>query len=326
VSDWWPDLLGPDHEQHTIALGRDPDGEGYARATLVRRISDITAQAAVLYVHGFSDYFFCTELADFFTERDIAFYAIDLRKCGRALNAGQTPHYASTFELYDAELNAALDIITAECGVPVLVGAHSTGGLITALWLHRIRPDVVVGQFLNSPWFDLQGPAWTRSYGTHIVKAMALAAPKTVLPLPAGDAYGSSLHASKHGEFDFDTDLKPLTGFPVTVGWLAAVRRAQARLHQGLDVAVPSLVMKSGRSRFLKTYSDAADSADLVLDVRQIGKWSGCLGNQVTVVPIDAARHDVFLSLEPVRKEVYSLLDRWVDAVLAGESAQPAVR
>ena len=117
--------------------------------------------------------------------------------------------------------------------------------------------------------------------------------------------YGDSLHRSVNGEWDFDLDLKPLAGFPVTVGWLNAVRRGHARLHRGLDVGVPSLVLRSDKTHYSKTYSDATDRADTVLDVRQIARWAGCLGNEVTSVPIADARHDVFLSLPRPRREAY---------------------
>ena len=58
----------------------------------------------MLYVHGFTDYFFQTELADFLAARGLPFYALDLRKCGRARRPGQTAHYVSDLALYDAEL------------------------------------------------------------------------------------------------------------------------------------------------------------------------------------------------------------------------------
>jgi len=51
--------------QQTFGLGPDPDGEGDLVATLVRRGEpDLSATHAVLLVHGFTDYFFHTELAD----------------------------------------------------------------------------------------------------------------------------------------------------------------------------------------------------------------------------------------------------------------------
>ena len=46
------------------------------------------ASRAVLALHGFTDYFFNTELADHFAARGFAFYALDLRKCGRSRRDG----------------------------------------------------------------------------------------------------------------------------------------------------------------------------------------------------------------------------------------------
>ena len=54
-------------------------------ATLVRLRAAAPTRRAVLYLHGFVDYFFQTHLAEFFTERGYDFYALDLRKYGRSL-------------------------------------------------------------------------------------------------------------------------------------------------------------------------------------------------------------------------------------------------
>ena len=71
VGPWAADLLGDGYEQRVLDLGADPDGEGDVAAVLVRRTSrdGEHVTGAVLYVHGFSDYFFQTDLADFFAER-----------------------------------------------------------------------------------------------------------------------------------------------------------------------------------------------------------------------------------------------------------------
>jgi alpha-beta hydrolase superfamily lysophospholipase len=75
---------------------------------------------------------------------------------------------------------------------------------------------------------------------------------------------------------------------------------------------VPSLVLRSDRTHFAKTYSAQDDRADTVLDVRQIARWAGCLGGETTVVPIPDARHDIFLSGPEVRKNAYARLDTWL--------------
>jgi alpha-beta hydrolase superfamily lysophospholipase len=317
VLDWRPDILAG-YRQHVFELGRDPDGEGDAAAVLVRRepAADTSAQGAVLYVHGFADYFFQTELADFFAERDLAFYALDLRKSGRARRPGQTAHYVSDFAFYDQELELALAAVAeAHPGAPVLVVAHSTGGLITPLWLARragrggLAP--VCGLVLNSPWFDLQGSPVLRGPVTQALRVLGKTNAHVRLKL-SPSPYGGTLHSSGTGEWDFDLELKPLAGFPVTLGWLNAVRRAHAKLHRGLDLGVPSLVLRSDRTHFSRRYSDLSERADLILDVAQIARWAGCLGGETTIVPIEGARHDVFLSLPEVRKRAYAVVDDWL--------------
>jgi alpha-beta hydrolase superfamily lysophospholipase len=317
---WGPDPLGAGYAQQTIELGTDPDGEGAVGAVLVRRPNapQETVTGVALYVHGFADYFFQTELADFMAARGFAFYALDLRKSGRARRPGQTAHYASDLAQYDAELDRALDIVAAEQpGRPVTVVAHSTGGLIVPLWLDRRRRAgrlaPIAGLVLNSPWFDLQGKPVMRGPVTQAVRAAARVRPLKALNLPMG-FYGNTLHVSGTGEWDYDLSLKPSDGFPVTLGWLNAVRRGQARLHRGLDVGVPSLVLRSDKTDFSPKYSDISDRADIVLDVKQIARWAGCLGGETTVVPITDARHDVFLSLPHARRNAYERLSSWLAA------------
>jgi len=317
--DWKPDILGAGFSQHVIDLGADPDGEGTVEAVLVRRDPRPGAadpRGVVLYVHGFSDFFFQTELADFFARRGLAFYALDLRKCGRARRPGHTAHYVSDLALYDAELDRALDIVTtAHQGLPVILAAHSTGGLIIPLWQHRRhqagKNAPVVAAVLNSPWLDLQGDWVQRGPMTQLLRVLAKARPYGTLTVRPG-VYGQTLHVSGTGEWDFDTDLKPLAGFPVAFGWLHAIRRGHARVHRGIEAGVPVLVLRSTRSHFSRTYSDLSDRADLVLDTSQIGRWASSLGSQVTDVPVQDARHDVFLSVPESRERAYAALGEWL--------------
>ncbi|MFR7879827.1 MAG: alpha/beta hydrolase, partial [Butyricimonas paravirosa] len=76
------DILGEGFKRTTLSL-RD-DYEGSVVATLVRRLSDSGNGRAVLYIHGFNDYFFQREMACRFNEQGFHFYALDLRKYGRS--------------------------------------------------------------------------------------------------------------------------------------------------------------------------------------------------------------------------------------------------
>ena len=314
---WTPDVL-EGYEQHVIDLGDDPDEEGRIEAVLVRRPvrADEQVRGVMLHVHGFTDYFFQTGLADFAAAHGLAFYALDLRKCGRARRDGQSAHYISDLALYDVELDAATDIIeAAHPGVPVVLEGHSTGGLITALYLDRRRQagrtSPFAGLVHNSPWYDMQGKPTARGAMTWFMHALSRVQPLRHLDVPSVN-YGATLHVEGSGEWEFDTDWKPLSGFPVIVGWLSAVRKGHAALHRGLDVGVPALVLRSDATHWSRTHTERSHRADMVLDVRQIARWAGCLGTKTWVVPIPEARHDVFLSLQAPREQAYAVLADWL--------------
>jgi alpha-beta hydrolase superfamily lysophospholipase len=322
----------PGYWQQTFQLGPDPDGEGHLVATLVRRgEADPSAKHAVLLVHGFTDYFFNTDQADHAAARGCAVYALDLNKCGRSWREGQTPHFTTALARYDDELERALDVIARESPkAAILVNGHSTGGLVVALWLDRVRRrgDTarrhIAGLVLNSPWLDLQGPAILRAAPTGaVIGAISRVRKTRVLRSPTEGGYGATLHREYGGEFDYNLAWKPIGGFPVTFGWLHAIRRAHARLHRGLDVGVPNLILRSDRSVREARDPDKIQRGDAVLDVRQIARWAGCIGNHSTIVPIADAKHDVFLSVPESRQAAYRALDQWLDWYLAETTDAP---
>lgn len=317
VTGWEPDVL-PGYWQQPLALGADPDGEGDLVATLILRGEPPHGRRpdrAVLLVHGYTDYFFHTELADHFAGRGFACYALDLPKCGRSRRDGQTPHFTSNLTHYDAALEAALETIGA---ADVLMYGHSAGGLIVSLWLDRLRrrsaTGPISGLVLNSPFFDLHGPAILRTPPTSAALiALARFRRMQVVRRPTTGGYGTTLHRDFAGEFDYNLDWKPVGGFPVTFGWINAIRRGQKRLHRGLDVGVPSLILRSDRSVTEAGDPDLIQRGDAVLDVAQIARWAGCVGDRLTVVPITDAKHDVFLSVAEPKATAYHELDTWLD-------------
>ena len=72
------DILGENYQQLILDFADDYDGK--VIATLVRKKAAQATKKAVLYIHGFSDYFFQTEMAEQFNQHGYDFYALDLRK------------------------------------------------------------------------------------------------------------------------------------------------------------------------------------------------------------------------------------------------------
>ena len=313
------DVLGTPYTRETIAL--PDDAEGAVVATIVRRPAQLPKDAkrplgAVLHVHGFCDYFFQTETAEFFASAGYDFYAIDLRKYGRSLLPHQTPNFCLDLAEYYSELDEAVRLIRDRDGHErVVVSAHSTGGLIASLWAadrHADDATVADALVLNSPWLDLQGSFLLRTAGTEAINRLGQRRPYAVVPRTVTGVYAETLHRDFRGEWDFDLTWKPLESFPVRAGWLRAVRMGHRRVHKGIDVGAPVLTLCSSTSLVSQSWSEQAHTADTVLDVRQIAKWSHQLGPRVTVVRVQDALHDVLCSRKDVRELAFGEISRWL--------------
>lgn len=326
-----PDILGAPYTAETIDLGRD--AEGPLVATLVHRPADISGadatthlpssaqgqdgagKPAVLYLHGFVDYFFQKDLGDWWAERGHDFYALDLRKYGRSLRPGQTPNYTENLNDYFDDLTAAWQLITGRDGHrQVILMAHSTGGLIAPLWASHTNPPELAAVVLNSPWLDHFNNPLERALMTGAVTALARLKPRTIVQKEQEDAYARSLHADHAGAWQFNTDWKTLNFPPIYAGWLAAIRRAQKQLQAGLNIPAPVLVLTSARSGKLTHPTDRHDF-DAVLNVHGIRRWATSLGPHVTSRVIDGGTHDLVLSPDPARTATYQAIGEFIDSL-----------
>lgn len=308
------DILGEPWVAETIPL--DDDFEGEVVATLVSRRRDAPTEQAMLHVHGFSDYFFHTEYAEWWLDRGHDAYGLDLRKYGRSIRPHQSATYVADLEEYFAELDAAWERITVRDGhTRVVVSGHSTGGLVVALWADARQPAELAGLLLNSPWLDLQGrPALRTPVAGLVIDQVGRRQPMRSLPREVKGHYGRSLHRDHEGEWDFDLTWKPVESFPVRFGWLRAIRRGHARVQAGLSVAAPVLVLSSDRSSSPAAMDEDVFSTDIVLDVRQIRRWATAIGRHVTYAAVPGAVHDVVLSRPEPRTRAYEEIRLWLDA------------
>ncbi|GAA1464739.1 alpha/beta hydrolase [Microbacterium thalassium] len=324
AGDWTPDILGDGFEQRTLAL--EDDDQGPVVATLVRSIPSWfeslgrpLADVDVLYVHGWSDYFFQVELAAFWTGLGARFHALDLRRYGRSLRDGQTPGYVSSLDLYDQDIEAALAAIGhAADAVPkrrlVLLG-HSTGGLTLTLWAAR-HPGRASALILNSPWLELQVGAMARQTIEPIVGIRARLDPLGAHPLVD---YGFYTRAQRElGTLPAGQERlawRPELGFPTHPGWLSAVLEGHRRIAEGVDVGCPALVLLSTRTTVPFAWAPEMTASDSVLVVDDIARSATRIGRLITIARIDAAVHDVFLSAPEPRQEAYRVMREWVRGI-----------
>jgi len=324
---WLPDRLLPGYEARTLP-GRRPAPPGpQARAvaaggaapvlTLVRPgRAPASPRGVVVHLHGYNDYFFATHLVDVLADAGWAFLAVDARRAGRSLREGEVPHYQGDLREQASDLGQAVAAARAAWpGLPVVVHAHSTGGLVAALWAHAHRErggaDAMV---LDSPFLSV-ARSWVRPVQDGAVRTLARRAPLRVV------ARRPSRYAARLAErWDVDTTLKRPQGVAVRAGWLAALREGQLRVARGLAVGVPVLVARSARSAVehgegAVADGPALDHADTVLDVATIAALAPRLGTDVREVVVDGGVHDLALSLDGPRAVYLGAVVEFLDAV-----------
>jgi alpha-beta hydrolase superfamily lysophospholipase len=319
---WIPDPeLGDRFAQTTLRFPPDYDGE--VTATLVRNEPLVPhPQGAVLYLHGFIDYFFQCHVADEFNRADYDFYALDLRKYGRSLGSAAHPNFCKTFDEYFPEITSAIDIITTvEQHGDVVLSAHSTGALAAAMYAKNgERKGRVSRLIFNSPFLEVPQGALAGAVGSW----WGWLFPFATIKKPVNPWYAKSLHVPTanctdcKGVWRFNTAWKPIDGFDAYFGWLRAVVRIQDAIKKGLDLDQPILVMHSDKSEKGKQWSETFHRADLVLDVEDISRLSPNLGKRVKVEVIAGGKHDLVLSQEDARTKCLRVMLDWLATPAAG--------
>ncbi|MFC7788876.1 alpha/beta hydrolase [Microbacterium sp. MAHUQ-60] len=328
---WVADVLGDEFEQLTLPLGEDSEGE--IVATLVRALPDAApwwllggdrrplAGVDVLYVHGWSDYFFQKRLARFWTARGARFFALDLRKYGRSLRPGQTPGFITDLAEYDADIEAALAARGSTAGRRLVLLGHSTGGLILSLWAAR-HPRQVDALILNSPWLEFQLGA-ARAAIAPMVGLQARLWPMDAAPQVDLGFYSRAQREVADPDDPMETDpaWRPEQSMTVHVAWLHAILQGHRRVSEGLGIVAPVCVLLSARTALPTRWSDELTRADTVLVVDDVARAALRLGSSVTIERIEGALHDVFLSAREPRTDAYGRLERWVSGWVASRAA-----
>ena len=306
------DILGEDYQQLTLNFADDYDGK--VVATLVCKKSAQATKKAVLYIHGFSDYFFQTEMAEQFNQHGYDFYALDLRKYGRSKLPHQKFYYLLDLREYDAEITKALEIIGQENHNQVLLAGHSTGGLITTLYAaHYPDHRLIKALWTNSPFYDFYKSVIEKKVGIPLLSEVGERLPNAKFPSGLNQWYTPSLHKDFYGEWDFNLNWKPKSLPFVHLCFVNAIHKAQKEIHRGISLNIPTLIMHSHQSKYPKKWGVDAQQSDVILDVKDMTHNAKKMKGDVQTLAIKNGLHDLVLSAPPVRKKVYEDLFSWLE-------------
>ena len=307
-----PDVLGNGFQQHTFVMSDDYHGQ--VVSTLVRKLSSDSTSRAVLYVHGYNDYFFQEEMADRFIAEGYNFYAIDLRKYGRSLREGQREYEARDMSEYFADIDSALSVIKHEGNNYIVMMGHSTGGLTTSLYCQAHRDNLPIDALvLNSPFFEWNYNALFRNVLIPVVAFIGRFFPDAGLPdAKKVSAYAISLLQEYHGEWNFDTQWKRLMTRGERFGWIRAIDKGHSVVHNDMNLPCPVLLMRSDKTITDSEWTLDYQCGDAVLSVEHIAQYGTKIGDNVTEVVIADGLHDLFLSRYDVRMKAYDRMFDWL--------------
>ena len=300
-----------------IPLKKDYEGE--AIATFIAASTNTGSRPTVLYIHGFIDYFFHPHLSDFFNESGFDFFALELRKYGHSILPNQHPNYCRSLEEYFEELDASISIIREENDRPLFLLGHSTGGLISSLYLNKGKfKNLISGLILNSPFLEVNVPGRLRTLLKPLSGLVSKVFPYAKISGMLTPIYPKSVHKDYNGEWDFNVSLKPLQGFPVYFAWSRAIMDAQDYIKEKSAIACPVLLLHSSDSYLPKIHEQRVFESDIVLNVNHMKQIGPKLGSNVKLVEIRKAMHDVYLSPCPVRKQALMETKNWLQGVING--------
>lgn len=342
---WVEDVLGQGYEQTTIPLGYDQEGEIVCTLVAHRPEKDPKKQEetptkpsfALLYIHGWNDYFFQTELAEQISACGGAFYAVDLQKYGRSLRPHHSFGYTTNLKTYDKDIKACLRIIHNEQGknIPTLLMGHSTGGLTATLWAHR-NPNKLSGLILNSPWLELHTGTHKRPLAYLLTTLLSIKNPKHQIKSNGTNNYNISLQGWKESDgplpthlsnypndpsvvgFDIIHEWKIPEGAPIYAGWLRAVLKGHYQVAKGLDITCPIHLACSTSWDHSKEWSTNVRRCDTILNTDLIAKRAPFLGSHVTIDKFPG-KHDLTLSDPDVRQDYYAQIRRWIRMYITGK-------
>lgn len=270
----------------------------------------------VLYLPGFSDTYFHDHVAQRVMEEGWQFWVCEPRRCGRARLPRDIPHHMVDVREHHEDIGWALDLMGKNGASSVVILGHSTGGL-TGLHYAMAHPSRVAGLVLNSPFLDFN------SHGLERLVLLPLAAwaggfmPQFLNPSRLPSHYGESLHKSMKGEWDFDLSVKPVPAFAPTLGFIRAVKKAQADVQRGRFEG-RILLLHSSCSYHGAAWSEKVFTCDAILDVESMKRIGPSLGGQVEMAEIEGAGHDVFLSRLPARERALHRMVEFLRGFPAG--------
>lgn len=311
---WHADIL-VGYESRYVNQGEAFDGP--CRSTIIRKRGPLGSRKAFLYVHGFNDYFFQSEMGERYVDSGYNFYAVDLRRYGRSRLPWQYPFNIRDQKEYFADIDSALAQMRRDGNTDITLGGHSTGGLTVIFYAAERGDEIGVDRVVtNSPFLAWNFSPFMRKVAIPVVGALGSIFKNSKIKQDHCDGYAYSLLKEYHGFWTYNTNWKMIYSPPVTMSWIRSISKAQKVVKKKREnIKVPLLVMHSSRKIDGCNWTPEFMTGDCVLDpfaIQAIGVTLGADREKTVVCAIDSGLHDLILSEPTPRNAAYDSIFRFI--------------
>jgi alpha-beta hydrolase superfamily lysophospholipase len=262
---------------------------------------------SVIWVHGFNDYFFHFHISNILLDKGYNFFSISLRNYRNDENL----FYTNDLSEYIIDIEQLIEyILNNYYSEKIILYGHSMGGLISAIFCKESsHKEKISGVILNSPFFSFNQSIAENFFMNYLVYYLGIMYPKfQIRYLDFQQKNSNSLEIFKR--FYFESKYKLMHIPIIYAGWITTIIYYHSIVQNNfIDLTIPILVFHSDKS----IEENKEGVGDSVLNVNDIKKYSKNLGNNVKLVEIKDAVHDVFCSeKEPLSMAIQELV-QWLE-------------
>jgi lysophospholipase len=248
--------------------------------------------ARVAILHGYGDHAGrYAHLQQWFTERNIASFALDFRGHGRS---GGKPGFVKQWDEHLTDLSAFLtlpELSTQNDPTPLFILAHSHGGLVATVAAMRGLLNHCQGVILSAPYLELKMPI--PKLKRWVAKIAAVLHPS--LPMKSGLegpmlTRDESMIAQSRGD--------PLIRGIATPGWFFATQKTQA-------------ITRAMANQFNRPLLLLVPGQDTVADPQaSVQFFEQCASADKAILHYTEHRHELLRELE--REEIFQSIFDWI--------------
>ena len=262
---------------------------------------------ALIWAHGLNDYYHHFDIGEKLLDKGFDIYAITFRKYLTTTENTKYYFYISDLQEYIDDLNNLFPKILEGKYNKILLYGHSTGGLTSTIYCHSGKfKEKIDALILNSPFFDIYLNNKSEFIFKKLIYYLGNKFPKIRLR-KTKKFYKTAFHEDIHKRFYFKNKI--IGDSNLFTGSFTGTYKYQKKIQNGeIKINIPILVLLSDKSS-KKSYSNS----DTVLDTKDILKYSK--KDNIKIVQIKDAIHDVFLSKIKPRTEAINLFLNWINKV-----------